>query len=134
MIVLLDNTVLSNFALVDRIELIRHVLGTEAASTPQVIAEFDAGVSLGRLPETDLDWLPILTLSSEEEASYERFMRHLNRGEASCLAIAHHRPASVPTDDRDARVFAGRMGIAVSGTVGVLVRSVKTRDVESSPG
>ena len=51
----------------NRIELLRHVLGTAAATTPQVKEEFDAGVTLGRVPETDLNWLTILSLSADEE-------------------------------------------------------------------
>jgi predicted nucleic acid-binding protein len=43
MLVLLDNTVLSNFALVRRAELIR-VAFSDIATVPQVLAEFQAGV------------------------------------------------------------------------------------------
>jgi len=51
MTLLLDNTVLSNFALVNRIELLATALGADIATTPQVLAEFRTGVALGRLPE-----------------------------------------------------------------------------------
>jgi predicted nucleic acid-binding protein len=57
MMLLLDNTVLSNFALVDRIDLLVDALGSQVATTPQVIAEFNDGIARGRLPETKLDWL-----------------------------------------------------------------------------
>ncbi len=125
MLVLLDNTVLSNFASVRRADLLQLALGPGAATTPQVMGEFLAGVALGHVPETDWAWLSVLSLSAAEEESCQRFLRHLNKGEATCLAIAAHRPARVLTDDRDARTFAGRSGIAISGTLGVLVRLVR---------
>ncbi len=127
MLILLDTTVLSNFALVGRPDLLRLALGSEVAATPQVMAEIMAGVALGRVPETDLEWLKVVALSEVEEESYQRFLRHLNQGEAACLAVAAHRPARVLTDDRDARAFAVRRGIAISGTLGVLVRLVKSQ-------
>jgi predicted nucleic acid-binding protein len=86
--------------------------------------EFQAGVALGRVPETDLDWLAVLPLSPTEEKKFQSFLQHLNRGEAACLAVAAHRPARFLTDDRDARTFAGQRGIAISGTLGVLIRLV----------
>jgi predicted nucleic acid-binding protein len=125
MTVLLDNTVLSNFALVKRSDLLRKALGTAAATTADVMAEFEAGVELGRVPATDWNWLPILTLSSTEKALYQQLRQYLNKGEAACLSAAFHREARVLTDDRDARVLAGQMRIPVSGTVGVLVRLIK---------
>lgn len=60
MILLIDNTVLSNFALVNRIELLPDALGSRAATTPQVIAEYDEGIARGLLPETEWDWLQIV--------------------------------------------------------------------------
>jgi predicted nucleic acid-binding protein len=46
---LLDNTVLSNFALVDRIDLLADALGSQVATTLQVIDEFNDGIARGRL-------------------------------------------------------------------------------------
>lgn len=43
MLALLDNTVLSNFALINRAELIR-IAFSDIATVPQVLAEFQAGV------------------------------------------------------------------------------------------
>ncbi len=126
MILLLDNTVLSNFALVGRSDLLRQTLGTTAATTAQVMAEFEAGVKLGRVPTTDWKWLPTLTLSPAEKDLYQQLLQRLNAGEAACLAMAAHRQARVLTDDRDARALAAQMRISVSGTVGVLIRLVKT--------
>lgn len=43
MTVLVDNTVLSNFALIERMDLLRLALSAHAATTPQVMREFRAG-------------------------------------------------------------------------------------------
>jgi predicted nucleic acid-binding protein len=51
MMMLLDNTVLSNFALAGRIELLTKALGSQVATTPQVIDEFNAGIARGRVPK-----------------------------------------------------------------------------------
>ena len=50
MILLVDNTVLSNFALIGRIELISLALGSNLSTTTQVVAEFQNGVARGGLP------------------------------------------------------------------------------------
>jgi predicted nucleic acid-binding protein len=57
MILLLDNTVLSNFALVHRLELLPRALGNQIAAPTQVTAEYDEGVRRGILPATEWDWL-----------------------------------------------------------------------------
>jgi hypothetical protein len=125
MILLLDNTVLSNFVLVNRIELLTEALGNEVATTPQVIGEFNDGVARGRLPETRLDWLEVLNLGTEEESLFRELLVRVNAGEASCLAVAVQRNGRVLTDDRDARKLAAQLKIPISGTLGILLRLVQ---------
>ena len=122
MIALLDNTVLSNFALVGRADLLHAVFANTASITEQVAAEFQAGVASGRLPHTDLSWLPVVGLAVQELLVYQELRKHLNAGEAACLAWAAHKECIVFTDDRDARELASQMQIPVSGTIGVLLR------------
>ena len=45
--ILLDNTVLSNFALADEIHLLEEFCRGTGATTVKVVAEFDAGVTQG---------------------------------------------------------------------------------------
>lgn len=125
MILLLDNTVLSNFVLVNRIELLTEALGNEVATTPQVIGEFNDGVARGRLPETRLDWLEVVNLGTEEESLFRELLVRVNAGEASCLAVAVQRNGRVLTDDRDARKLAAQLKIPISGTLGILLRLVQ---------
>jgi predicted nucleic acid-binding protein len=121
-IALLDNTVMSNFGLVERPDLLRTTFGGEVATPQQAFSELNAGVQRGRLPDLDWSWLPIWTLETAETPHYQQFLRGLNAGEAACLAMAVHRGCQIVTDDRDAREFAHRLRIPLSGTLGVLVR------------
>jgi predicted nucleic acid-binding protein len=122
--ILLDNTVLSNFALVGQINLLRDSLGQRAATVAQVIQEFERGVLLHRVPETDWQWLTIHSLLAEELTTYTMFLRRLSAGEAACLTVAYARKMSVMTDDRDARQIAVQYGIPKTGSIGVLVEAV----------
>ena len=109
MILLLDNTVLSNFALVNLIDLLPIVLRSQAATTPQVIDEYDAGVAKDLLPEISWDWLEIVELKSEERTRFQDHLRRVNAGEAACLAVAGQRGGRILTDDRDARKLAAQL-------------------------
>ncbi|MCL4490060.1 MAG: DUF3368 domain-containing protein [Chloroflexi bacterium] len=125
MITILDNTLLSNFAIVQRPELIRLALADAAATTEEAFAECQTGVRIGRLPACDYSWLSVFPLNESERATYDQLRLRLNAGEAACLAIAARRGYRVFTDDRDAREIALQMQIPISGTVGLLVRLVE---------
>ena len=56
--ILLDTTVLSNFARIGRMDLLRLAL-PNAATTPQVITELKVGLAAGHLATCDWDWLSI---------------------------------------------------------------------------
>lgn len=121
MIALLDNTVLSNFTVIERADLIQLALGADAATTQTVWDELQTGINLGRLPTQDWSWLPILTILEVEQPLYHLLNRRLNAGEASCLAIAANRGYRVLTDDQDARELAAVRHIPISGTLGLLL-------------
>jgi predicted nucleic acid-binding protein len=121
---LLDTTVLSNFAHVERCDLLSLTL-PDALSTPQVLAELRRGEAEGRLPASDWAWLTIVSLTADEMARFEHIRLTLNDGEASCIAVAIERGGVLYTDDRDARRYARRLGLSVSGTLGVLALLVE---------
>jgi hypothetical protein len=121
---LLDNTVMSNFAAIERPDLLRTAFGSRLATSQQAFDELQAGVRLDRLPSLDWSWLPVWTLEEEEGPYYHRFLSRLNAGEAACLAMALIRKCRILTDDRDAREFARHLKIPISGTLGVLVRLI----------
>lgn len=129
MILLLDNTVLSNFALVGRTDLLPIALFVNISTTPQVMDEFRAGVERGKLPPTNLDWIKTVRLSGREQVLFEQHLIRVNSGEAACLAVAECRNGRILTDDRDARKLAAQLKIPVSGTLGILLRLVQTQAV-----
>ena len=84
-----------------------------------------AGIAADKLPATKLQkQFEIIELTAEEFQIFKMFKLNLNAGESSCLAVATARGGRVLTDDRDARKTAAQKQIPISGTLGVLVRSV----------
>lgn len=125
MITLLDNTVLSNFAIIAHPDWIRLALGDAAATTAETFAELQHGIDLGRLPKSDWSWLQVLQLAHDERTTFAQLCDQLNTGEAACLAMASKRNYRVFTDDRDAREIALQMQIPISGTLGLLLRLIE---------
>lgn len=124
--IVLDGTVLSNFARIGRLDLLKLATGGAAVTTEAVVAEFDAGRALGYFQTSAPEWLPELPLTEQENETFQVIHQRLGRGEAQCLALAQHRALCLATDDGDARRYARRVGVAVSGTIGILVGLVRT--------
>jgi len=116
----LDNTVMSNFALIGRIDWLRELWPDMLVTSEEAWAELQAGVRLGRIPDVDWSWLTILSLTGVEHEARDELMPPLDRGEAACLALARSRGYAFLTDDRVARREARRLGVPISGTLGVL--------------
>jgi len=128
-----DNTVLSNFAHVERPALLRAAFDSLVAPRA-VMNELADGVRLGRVPAVDWTWLRIIDLTTEEQSKAEVFKQMLGRGEAECIALAHARKWMVLTDDRDAREAAREAGVLVSGTLGALMNLVRSENVTLDEG
>jgi predicted nucleic acid-binding protein len=122
--VLVDTTVLNNFAHVRRSDLLRRVY-PQAVVPPVVLAELAAGERLGIVPLCDWTWLEIAPLSADESTQARRFPREIGPGEAACLALATTRGLTLLTDDGRARAVAGSLGVEISGTLGVLAKLVR---------
>ena len=129
--ILLDNTVLSNFALAGALQLLRLFAGNKGATSDHVLEEFSRGVEIGALPESDLTWLrPVQVTGRREEAVVRSLRRELDVGEASCLAIAIVRECDFFSDDGDARAIARREGVRLSGSIGVLLTLVQSERID----
>jgi predicted nucleic acid-binding protein len=125
----LDTTVLSNFAQVRRPELLRLALGKEMATTPLAMAELHKGESLGLVPLCDWSWLMVVRPTDAERAMTQHLLASLDSGEAECLAVAQSRSGVFLSDDLAARRLANQAGVSVSGTLGVLLRLVQTKQL-----
>jgi len=124
-LVLVDNTVLTNYALIARPDLVTDLRGVEFATTPEVMAEYQAGVTGRGMPVAVWDSLPQLTLNPAEPRFADRLLPRLGRGERSCLAVAVHRQGAIACDDAVARREAQRLGLIVTGTIGILVVNIR---------
>ena len=134
MTVLLDNTVLSNFSIVRRPDLVRAAFVEQVGTTEQAFQEMQDGVTVGKIPVCNWDWLARVTLTPGEQVQFEVFHEHLGEGEASCLAVAKERGHRLATDDKDARRLARQLGIWLTGTIGILAILVKQSQIPLAEG
>lgn len=133
---ILDATILSNFGLVGQLRLVERLYAGRVATTLNVVEEIRQGIDAGYAglravdeiltPFRSAGWLPILIPElGREQALFIRLISLLGSGEASCLAIAESRGMTLATDDLAARRTAGELGVSLTGTLGILVRSVR---------
>lgn len=126
---LLDTTVLSNFASVGELTLLREVLKRKELQpliTPQVQVEFQRGVEKGLFADTDISWIEVIELTEQEAQTFRRLQEVFGQGEAACLAVALERNLPLATDDMMARDVARRRGVIITGTLGILGWAVKS--------
>jgi predicted nucleic acid-binding protein len=128
---LIDATVISNFAAVGRLDLLREHLGS-AFLADTVYDELIRGSTSGfafladirdeMLEFSETGWLRrIRPTNDAERRAFERLATMIDLGEAMSLAIVGERGWLFLTDDREAREVADQADILTSGTVGVLI-------------
>ncbi len=125
LLLVLDNTVLSNFAIVEEKYLFLELWPERVGTTQAVLNEYNFAVQHKLLPAEVWDSLPIYNLDDEEYEMAGRFSTRLGRGERTCMAVAHKRGGVFASDDADARAAAKTLGIPVTGTLGILIHAVK---------
>jgi len=134
MSVISNTTVISNFASIGQLDVLRQLFGSLAISI-EVYHEIEVGLEEGyrfyegidqvMSPFSDSGWIELTSMVDDQELrSFHEMPARLHRGESSCLAIARHRNWLLLTDDRDARREAMRQSIRVSGSIGCLVLAV----------
>ena len=124
-LLILDNTVLTNFALVGRADLLFSLAQTGCMTTTAVMQEYTVGITARGLDATAWRDLPLLTLLPAEEAVTAALPRQLGLGERSAIAAAVQRGALLATDDAAARRIARQQGVVVTGTLGLLALAVR---------
>lgn len=131
---IVDNTVISNFAMICKLDLLKEKLANILCITEEVKREFLIGIDKGIIPETDISWLTIVNLTEEEEELFAKLCSRLGKGESSCLSIAVSRKWKLFTDDIDARNVAQRFEVPISGTIGLLTYLIHKRDITLAAG
>ena len=126
-LVLLDNTVLSNFSAVQQPGLAIEACPGRACTTEATLAEYLAATEGERFAENAWRDLPIIDLTDREKQVAEAFPASLGAGERTCLAVAVARRSIFASDDLRARRVAERHGAKTAGTVGLLVMAIEAR-------
>lgn len=133
--ILIDNTVLSNFALTGELFLLEDYCKGRGSTTSYVIAEFERGVKEGIFLDVKLGWLKKVNLEdTKEESLFASLIKRLGSGEASCLAIAIHRKYDLLTDDMAVRKIALREGVRLSGSIGILLELIRLKRINLEMG
>jgi predicted nucleic acid-binding protein len=110
--IIADTSVLIIFDRIDRFDILKGVY-QEIYTTPEVAGEF-----MKPLPE----WIKIIPVKDEK---YQAFLEtQLDIGEASVIALATEDDNNLLIlDDLKARKLAARLGIKITGTLGILTKA-----------
>jgi predicted nucleic acid-binding protein len=119
--VVTNTTPIIALSLVGQLSLLKQLYG-EVLIPPAVYDEIVAGGSRVGVAEVQAaDWLRQVLLSDPGRAD---LLADLDRGEAEAIALAQERQADLLLlDERLARRHAQRLGLAITGTLGVLLRA-----------
>ena len=128
--VVLDATVLSNYASTDSVTWLTTTLDA-LQTVPAVRGELEQGREVGyAYLEHALDVLESGRIGIAETApeqlqqNYREVQTRLDPGEAEALVAAHTADGTLVTDDGPARALATEYNIALTGSIGLLVRGV----------
>ena len=133
--IVIDNTVLSNFARTNHLQLLELFCRSRGLIVQAVREEFQRGINRGLFPKTDLSWINQIDITDPKEIYFsQRYGLELGNGESDCLAIAVCRNHELLTDDRKARQIGFREQVRVSGSVGVLGSLVRQSTISLPEG
>jgi len=124
--IIVNATPIISLALIDKLELL-HLLYGEVLTPPAVQAEVLAGgardIGVAELQKSD--WIRVTPLRDPRRAD---LLSDLDRGEAEVLALAQELNANlVIIDERLARRHAKRLGLMLTGTLGVLLKAKENK-------
>lgn len=128
--VVLDATVLSNFANSDSVEFLTTILD-DPQTVPAVRTELEQGIAAGYtylgtaveiIDNGDIDTVSTVPDTLADE--YGSVQARLDAGEAEALVAAHTAGGALATDDGSARSLAADHDVSLTGSIGLLVRGV----------
>lgn len=123
--VIIDADILSMFAKVDAVDVLRGFLGKErVAMTPTIRDEISIPLQYGyTFPEAVLSQIPVVPLTGQAWQEYERLWAmasSLGKGEAEAIAFCRAEGAPFATNDATARKFAQGQGVQVISLQAIL--------------
>jgi predicted nucleic acid-binding protein len=132
-----NNTVLSNFAGIGRLDILKRIFGMLRISE-EVWLEVKNGLEAGYFYQDETlkatrdknAWIKIVTVDDRERPDFMEFSQKLGYGESSSIAIARHRDWVFLTDDKRARKLATKKGVSVVGSIGLLKSAVDLEFIE----
>lgn len=132
--IVFDTSVLSNFALADAMPMLEQMYEESAFVTVFIAAEIRAGIRAGHAglgqagQAIRKGWLREIDLvPGAEKSLFESLSASLGLGEASAIAVAANRGWTLACDDLAARREAESRRVKLTGTVGLLIKAVKSR-------
>lgn len=129
-LVVVNTTPIIALSLIGELDLLRRLYG-QVLAPPSVEAEVRAG-GRGRSGRSELQeasWLRIVSLQDPRRAD---LLADLDRGEAEVIALAQELNADlVVIDERLARLHAKRLGLTLTGTLGVLLKAKQLGHVQA---
>jgi predicted nucleic acid-binding protein len=138
-----NTTVISNFATVGRLDLLRCIV-KELYIPVEVYEEVKNGQAAGYtfydgieqliVPFSSDGWLRLVSMNETELQLFASLPSGLQHGEVACLAIARNRGWGFLSDDRLARRQAEVWNLTLSGTMGLLLLAVEDRLISLSEG
>ncbi len=133
-----DTVVLSNFAMVKRLDLLNILYSEKLYITTEVTDEISTGISVGYkvlqeiLNTVENGTYYIHSLSPLERQLYTTLLTNLGSGEASSISAAKTVNGIVVTDDKYARNICRERGLKVTGTIGILKKLYSGKILQAS--
>jgi predicted nucleic acid-binding protein len=121
--IVFDTDILSMFAKIDAIHLLKQLFGKKVVMTPKVRDEISAPLEYGyTFPFKALSAIKTIPLTAEALSEYARLQENLSlgRGELEAIAYCKVKKCALATNDAKAREFAEMEGISVISLQAIL--------------
>lgn len=135
--IIFDTNVLSNFSLAGRFDLLKLLYSNSACCAGAVATEIQRGIQCGYAGlsavsnSLALDWPRIEDPASPTEHHlFAALSISLGAGESACIVLASQRDYVFACDDRLARNEAARLGVKLTGTIGILIKAVRVEAID----
>ncbi|MEM7049238.1 MAG: DUF3368 domain-containing protein [Acidobacteriota bacterium] len=122
LVVVVNATPIISLAVLDRLDLLRDLYG--AVLVPSAVHQEILLGGAARAGVSQLDAAPWIEVVRLEDPRRADLLSDLDRGEAEVIALAQERDADlVVIDERLGRRHALRLGLSLTGTLGILLKA-----------